>query len=218
MGKRDFTINSRLQMRHFERNVSFIGLDVFLDSQQDGKRRIWGEIMAWYSTGSIKAPWPITLFVVSELEKALRTMQAGKHVGKLVLVPQPDEVVKIVAPSTYASLLRSESSYLLIGGLGGIGRATALWMLKHGAKNFIFASPSGLDKQKSREVVTLLRNQGAHVSVFKCDISSTTGLEHLLAVCRQDMPPFRGMKHGALGSKVWTSNPLIVSNAKYLLM
>ena len=40
LGKRDFTINSRLEMRHFERNVSFIGLDVPLDSQQGEKRRI----------------------------------------------------------------------------------------------------------------------------------------------------------------------------------
>ncbi|KAL9628969.1 MAG: hypothetical protein Q9164_007079 [Protoblastenia rupestris] len=39
LGKRDFTINSRLEMQNFEKNVSFIGLDVPLDSHLEKKKR-----------------------------------------------------------------------------------------------------------------------------------------------------------------------------------
>ena len=202
LGKRDFTINSRLEMRHFEKNVSFIGLDVPLDSQRGERRRIWGEIMALYEKGSIKAPWPITVFEISEMEKALRIMQSGKHMGKMVLMPRLNEMVKVAPSKTDPQFLRGDASYLLVGGLGGIGRATAFWMLKHGARNFIFASRSGSDKEKSREAIALLRAQGAQISVFRCDISNAADLDRLLEDSGRNMPPIRGMIHGALVSKV----------------
>ena len=202
LGKRDFTINSRLEMRHFEKNVSFTGLDVPLDSQLGEKKKIWKEIMNLYQKGSIRAPFPITVFGMSELEKALRIMQSGKHMGKMILKPQLGEKVR-VAPSTMNSLLlREDASYLLIGGLGGIGRATACWMLRQGARNFVFASPSGSEKQKAKETVALLEEQGAQVSVFKCDISNVKDLDQLLDHSKRDMPPIRGMIHSALVSKV----------------
>ena len=208
LGKRDFTINSRLEMRHFEKNVSFTGLDVPLDSQLGEKRRIWGEIMTLYQKGSIRAPWPVTVFGMSELEKALRTMQSGKHMGKMILKPQLDDMVRVAPSLTDPPFLREDASYLLIGGLGGIGRATASWMLRHGARNFIFASPSGSEKQKARELVALLKEQGAQVSVFKCDISNIEDLDQLLESSRLDMPPIRGVIHGALVSKVRSPDDL----------
>lgn len=50
-----------------------------------------------------------------------------------------EEMVKVVTLKTNPRLLRGDASHLLVGGLGGIGRATAVWILKHGAGNFIFA-------------------------------------------------------------------------------
>ena len=205
LGKRDFTINSRLEMRHFEKNVSFTGLDVPLDTQLGEKRTIWREIMTLYQKGSIRAPWPITVFGMSELEKALRTMQSGKHMGKMILKPQSNEMVRVVPSTKNSVYLQRDASYLLVGGLGGIGRATASWMLRQGARNFIFASPSGSEKQKAKETIASLKEQGAQVSVFKCDISNIEDLDQLLEHSRLDMPPIRGVIHGALVSKVKSS-------------
>ena len=203
LGKRDFTVNSRLEMRHFEKNVTFTGLDVPLDSHPEEKKKIWGEIMTLYEKGLIKAPQPTTVFGVSEMERALRTMQSGKHMGKLVLMPRPNELVKVVPSSNrQEQLFRADASYLLIGGLGGIGRATAFWMIKHGARNLIFASPSGLDKEKAKEGVALLRKQGAKVAVFKCDVSNTGDVDRVLEQSKSDMPRIRGMIHAAMVPKV----------------
>ena len=99
LGKRDFTINTRLEMRNFEKNVSFTGLDLPFDSLRGERRKIWGEIMDFYGKGLIRAPLPITVFGISEMEKALRIMQSGKHMGKLVLMPRHDEKVKVTPPS-----------------------------------------------------------------------------------------------------------------------
>lgn len=202
LGKRDFTINSRLEMQNFEKNVSFIGLDVPLDSHLEEKQKLWSDIMTLYEQRLIKTPQPIKVYKISELEKALRIMQAGKHMGKLVLMPSPQEMVKVVPLRTNQRPLRADASYLLIGGLGGIGRATASWMLKQGARNFIFASPSGSEKQRAKEAITLLKDQGARVVVFKCDISNITDLDRVLEDGRKDMPPIRGIIHAPLVLKV----------------
>jgi NADPH:quinone reductase-like Zn-dependent oxidoreductase len=207
LGKRDFTVNSRLEMKHFEKNVSFTGLDVPLHTHFDEKRRIWGEVMSMYQKGEIRAPHPITVFGISETEKALRIMQSGKHTGKLVLVPRPDEVVKVVPQNDNGDLLRPDASYLMIGGLGGIGRALALWMLERGARNFIFASPSGLDKEKAKIGVKGLQDRGAKVAVFKSDVSNMDDVVLMLKGCEGRMPPIRGMIHAAMVPKVSRTFP-----------
>ena len=202
LGKRDFTLNTRLEMRQFEKNVSFTGLDLPLDSKDGEKRRVWAELMELFEAGTIKAPYPTTVFGISELETALRTMQSGKHMGKLVLVPRSDEKVKVAPIREDRHLLSRDASYLLIGGLGGIGRATALWMVKQGAKHLIFVSPSGSDKPKAKETIALLEEQGTHVAVFKCDVSNSADLERVLEDSRIDMPPVRGVIHAAMVLKV----------------
>lgn len=202
LGKRDFTINTRLEMQNFAKNISFTGLDVPLDSHIEDKRQIWQEIMDLYDKGAIKAPSPITIFGVSELEKALRTMQSGKHMGKMILMPKTDEVVPVSTALTTSQLLRADASYLLVGGLGGIGRAIALWMFATGARSFIFASPTGDQKPKAKQVVAQLREKGAQVAVFECDVANKTELDNLLVQTARTMPPIHGMIHAALVSKV----------------
>jgi NADPH:quinone reductase-like Zn-dependent oxidoreductase/ubiquinone/menaquinone biosynthesis C-methylase UbiE len=201
LGKRDMTINSRLEMRHFEKSVSFTGLDVPLHTHFDEKRRIWGELMSMYQKGQIKPPFPITTYGISDTEKALRIMQTGKHKGKIVLVPRPEEMVKVVPQNIDHRLLRADASYLLIGGLGGIGRAIALWMIEWGARNFIFVSPSGLDKDKSREFVALLKERGAKVSVCKGDAANPEDVERVLKDAK-GLPPIRGIMNAAMVPKV----------------
>jgi hypothetical protein len=41
---------------------------------------------------------PITQYSISDIEKAMRLMQAGKHIGKLVLVPGAEDKVKVNLP------------------------------------------------------------------------------------------------------------------------
>lgn len=202
LGKRDFTVNSRLEMKHFEKNVSFTGLDVPLHTHFEEKRRIWGEILSLYQSGKIKPPNPIRTFGVSEIEKAMRIMQTGKHSGKLVIVPRADEVVKVLPRKDPDGLLKTDASYLLIGGLGGIGRALAFWMAEQGARHLVFASPSGLEKEKAKECVTLLKEEGVDVVVFKCDVTKIADVKRMVTESRARMPPIRGMIHTAMVPKV----------------
>jgi shikimate 5-dehydrogenase len=62
------------------------------------------------------------------------------------------------------SLFRNDVSYLLAGGLGGLGRAIAQWMVENGAKKIVFLSRTGLKSQRSPEFVKTLESYSAIVT------------------------------------------------------
>lgn len=101
LGKRDFIRNTRLDMSPFARNVTFAAVDfIHLSKKKPAQTaKMWAEVMNLIRKGSIKPPTPIKTLRFSEAEKAFRIMQAGKHIGKLVLVAEPDEIVQVSIPS-----------------------------------------------------------------------------------------------------------------------
>ncbi|KAF1988946.1 hypothetical protein K402DRAFT_461387 [Aulographum hederae CBS 113979] len=199
LGKRDFAVNSRLEMAPFARNVSYLAVDLvtLLEEKPEYGQEVWSEVMSLIRNGSVKAPQPISIYEMANLEKALRTMQSGKHMGKLVLVPG-DEKTKVMPRPIPITKLRSDATYLLAGGLGGIGRALAVWMVNHGAENIAFLSRSGTAQQAAKDTVEHLQSLGANVKVVACDIGDEAQLERSLADISSTMPPIKGLIQLAL--------------------
>jgi NAD(P)-dependent dehydrogenase (short-subunit alcohol dehydrogenase family) len=100
------------------------------------------------------------------------------------------------------TLLRSDASYLLVGGLGGIGCAIASWMIAHGARNIIFANRSGLKRQEARDAVAQLESAGARVKVFSCDVGIEQDVENMVSKSLEEMPPIRGVIQAAMVLRV----------------
>ena len=107
LGKRDFGNNTRLEMGRFAKNVTFAAVD-FIHLCRDRPvetGRMWAAAMNLIRDGSLRPPQPITVYGMSEAEKALRTMQAGKHIGKLVLMVKENEIVKVCPRKILPGLL-----------------------------------------------------------------------------------------------------------------
>lgn len=113
--------------------------------------------------------------------------------------------MQAVLPNDTKALFQDNASYLLIGGLGGIGRAIALWMADHGAKNLILVNRSGLATGSRRSTVEELRAKGVRVTVQACDISDEISVSKMFSEIHQNSPPLRGVIHGAMVLKVCTS-------------
>ena len=90
--------------------------------------------MELYEQGHIKPIHPITQFEGSKVEDAMRFMQKGNHIGKIVVtLPKSPEALPTQSKKPVFKLCEN-ASYLLVGGLGGIGQAIAVWMAEAGAK------------------------------------------------------------------------------------
>lgn len=98
--------------------------------------------MDFYRAGLVKPIEPRTLFQATAVKNAIRQMQRGNQIGKIVVAmpEQTDELASV--PSRRRLSLRGDRAYLFVGGLGGLGRSVATWLVEHGARHLVFMSRS----------------------------------------------------------------------------
>lgn len=105
-----------------------------------------------------------------------------------------------------------DATYVLAGGLGGLGRSIGQWMANHGAVNIVFISRSGLQKAEAQETVKELSSSGVKATVFACDICDKGALEQVIKECANKLPPIRGVIQAAMVlevSNVPLSSPIL---------
>lgn len=124
------------------------------------------KVASMYQSGLIR-PIPISrIFDASEVESGFRYMQKGSHIGK-ILVKMPYDINMIpMTPTVPALKLRSDASYLLVGGLGGIGRQVSTWMAEQGARHLIFLSRSAGESAEDKAFLNELSIQGCSAQTF----------------------------------------------------
>jgi NAD(P)-dependent dehydrogenase (short-subunit alcohol dehydrogenase family)/acyl carrier protein len=92
-------------------------------------------------------------------------------------------------------------TYLIAGGLGGVGRSIMTWMASRGAKNLIVPSRWSRSVAASKaaiDVVAKLKKQGVYVATPRCDVSSESSLRAVLDECAATMPPIKGCINAAM--------------------
>lgn len=92
----------------------------------------------------------------------------------------------------------SEAAYLIVGGMGGIGRAIVAWMVEKGAKNLLVVSRTADKHIEAVQLSADARARGCNLQFRSCDISSGENLVSLLADCSKTLPPVRGVVHAAM--------------------
>jgi hypothetical protein len=71
-------------------------------------------------------------------------------------------------------------------------------MVKNGAKNIVLLSRSGVLKGKAKGQIDALNEVGANVVIRRCDVADRADVEELVYAGLLDMPPVRGIIHGAM--------------------
>ncbi|KAG4444512.1 hypothetical protein IFR05_000103 [Cadophora sp. M221] len=195
LGRRDFIVNSRLEQDKFKNNVTFTGLDFRHMKMTRPKLSLeaFQGYMPLIERGELKAPGPIRVFGLGEVEVAFRIMQSGRHIGKLVIVPKLGDVAKIMPREAPKTVLKGDATYLLVGGMGGIGRALAIKLVESGAKNLVFLSRNVATTPAAKDLVNSLQKSGANVLVPKCDISDKQQLSTTISEINRTLPPIKGV-------------------------
>ena len=85
-----------------------------------------------------------------------------------------------------------DATYLVAGGLGGVGRSILRWMASNGAKQLIVPSRSGAASKAAMEVVSELTKMGVRIVTPRCDISVASSVHTILEDYAQLMSPIRG--------------------------
>ncbi|KAE8372689.1 hypothetical protein BDV26DRAFT_273649 [Aspergillus bertholletiae] len=200
LGKKDILSNGSLPMLPFSRNASFHAIDLNEARKYQASllKQLRTDIDDLLSENKISPPQPIHVYGVGEVEQAFRYLQSGKNTGKTVVELRRDDLVKTTVKMRRAWIFDTNATYVIAGGLGGIGRSTASWMAQRGVKNLILLSRSGVSSDEARELVDRLHKQGVRVEVPSCDIADFNALKEVLASLQGQMPPIKGCIQSAM--------------------
>ncbi|KAK4866744.1 hypothetical protein LT330_007907 [Penicillium expansum] len=199
IGKKDIQSNKQLEMRPFQDAVTFASFDLVQLSDHRGPAlfRVLGDVVSLFEQKAVRALTPITTYPISDLGRAFRQMQAGRHIGKIVVVPRPADKVKVCAgPSPVR--LSPDVTYLITGGLGGIGGSISRWMVERGAKHMILVSRNSASRPESQKLIKELGHMGCEAVAVNCDVSRSVNLGQVLFECQETMPPIRGVIQAAM--------------------
>jgi zearalenone synthase (highly reducing iterative type I polyketide synthase) len=195
IGLRDILSNTGLDMAPFKQDATFtfLNLDHVQRKRPDLMIKILEGAFNFFRKGISTPIVPITTYPISEVEQAFRLMQAGKHIGKLVLTWGDDDVVPVLEGQKKPLKLDPNAVYILVGGLGGLGRSLSMRLVHLGARKLCFFSRSGARSTAAKDLVHDLETQDVEVKALLCDITSETAVAAAVAECSQELGPIRGV-------------------------
>jgi phthiocerol/phenolphthiocerol synthesis type-I polyketide synthase C len=201
LGKRDFYENSRIGLRPFRNNISYFGIDAdqLMGALPELTTRLFEAVMQRFADGVLH-PLPYRLFPAARVEEAFRYMQQARQIGK-VLVGYPAGTPAPTRGAAQTGALRCDAggAYLVIGGTGGLGFATARWMVARGARHVTLASRSGTLNDAARaEVARWHAESGVETHVVSCDVTNAAAVQALVAQIAARGTPLKGVLHSAM--------------------
>lgn len=199
IGKRDFQENAKLGLQPFERCLSYFSIDLARLQQDapDLMQSMLQTLAAHFDQGHYM-PLPYHLYTLDQVEDAFRFMQQSRQIGKIVIQFQQQCVP---VRSRFASTpwcLQEDGSYLITGGVGGFGLATASYLAERGARHLILASRRGAPTEEDAATIAHLRQAGIQVHLACTDVTCEDEVAALFAQIASHMPPLRGIIHAAM--------------------
>ena len=200
LARRDILSNEEMAAVRPDVAYSVLELDVMKKTDPAWVGEVLRGVMDRFSSGELKplihSRWPL-----AEAGAALGFMRSARHVGKIVLTPQP----------LMKGRLKEDRTYLVTGGLGGIGCAVAGWLADRGAGVIVLNGRRDPDAE-AREAIDVLRRRGIRVEIELADVTDSSAVDAMLERIDAKLPPLGGVIHSvgvlsdaALTNQTWSS-------------
>nr|AAF62883.1 epoD [Sorangium cellulosum] len=197
LGKTDIYADRSLGLAHFRKSLSYSAVDLAGLAVRRPERvaALLAEVVDLLARGALQ-PLPVEIFPLSRAADAFRKMAQAQHLGKLVLALE-DPDVRIRVPGESGVAIRADGTYLVTGGLGGLGLSVAGWLAEQGAGHLVLVGRSGAVSAEQQTAVAALEAHGARVTVARADVADRAQIERILREVTASGMPLRGVVHAA---------------------
>jgi len=116
----------------------------------------------------------------------------NRYVRRLERYSPPE----VNSPTRLTEIVKADATYLITGGLSGIGLATAKWLAQHGAKNLALVGRRQPGTE-AEQAMAELRQAGVRVEGFQADVANEDEIQQLISKLVTEWRPLRGIIHSA---------------------
>ena len=180
--------------------VTYVNLDAYLQTTsvhyQQKLQEMFSDVLNLYRANHLSMSAIETVVDISDLTTVLAKLPRDEVNKSFVLSLENEESQLEISSLRYAVTLDAEKTYLLIGCLGGLGRALSKWMLQRGARKFVFMGRSGTDRKPARRLVEELVSSVAQVDVVRGDVLSAADVNEAVRAAKS---PIGGVVQAAMG-------------------
>ncbi|KAG8166767.1 hypothetical protein KVR01_002456 [Diaporthe batatas] len=175
-------------------NVSIHKFDLFEVAKKRPRviAKAWEEVLELVLEDRLGPPSPSLTREepLDHLDRLWDSMAAnpGRYLNTLHFTPGSH--VRVSTNPLAPVVLQPDATYLLVGGLGGLGKAVAGLMADRGARHLIFVSRSGASTFGHYDFLSSMSQRGVRTMVFPVDVCDENDLRQALA--STDMPPIKG--------------------------
>ncbi|MEZ5286493.1 MAG: SDR family NAD(P)-dependent oxidoreductase [Vicinamibacterales bacterium] len=149
---------------------------------------VFSRVLGDIATGVL--PWlPCTTFPFEQAPDAFRYMAQARHMGRVVFRHPVD-------PAVTEQPVQAGETYVVTGGLRGLGLVAAQWLASEGARDLVLAGrrePAG----DEAAAIAGLEASGVRVSTVLADVSSRDGVGRILDAAAATGLPLGGLVHAA---------------------
>lgn len=196
LGKVDIYKNNRLQLFPFRKNLSLFSVD--LDRMSFERTEFVGQLLREVTdefASGVLVPIPYTEFPMSDVAAAMRYMAQAKHIGKVVVTNKTPVKVRPMIPD--APPVRADATYLITGGLGGVGFSTAQWLAERGARSIVLMGRHAPSLEIEGQMAHM-RDAGIRIEAMAADVVNPADVESVIEQIRAHFPSLRGIIHAAM--------------------
>ncbi|MGI5341482.1 SDR family NAD(P)-dependent oxidoreductase [Streptomyces sp. CA-181903] len=195
LGKRDIHANRRMLLRPFRANLSYFAVDIHaMALQRDSAARLTGRLNEQLRTGQCR-PLPYLAHSAHQVDEAFRSLHRSQHIGKIVVSLEEQPAV-VPAPTPFVPDPRA--TYLITGGLSGLGATTARWLARRGARHLTLVSRRGPAAPEADKLVDELRQEGAEAVVHAADATHEDAVAEVLTDIDRRGRRLGGVIHAAM--------------------
>jgi len=183
------------------------------------------QAMAWGLARVISLEQPARFGAVIDLDPDASASEMASKVAAELMHPGAEEAVayrggrrlvsRIVRakepPASLPLKLQSTGSYLVTGGLGGLGLHVARWLAARGAGEIVLLSRREFPDRShwaqlaptnpayaTVQALLAVQESGARVTVTRADVADEKAMAALFARFGRELPPLRGVIHAAV--------------------
>ncbi|MFI2614756.1 SDR family NAD(P)-dependent oxidoreductase [Streptomyces sp. NPDC018584] len=198
LGKRDIYEDKSLPLRPFRNNIAFFGLDLTQVLQDEREVAQLFTVTKGELADKSFRPLLHTAYPAARVDEAFRLMQHSRHIGKVVVTFDPLDEPPLIERTPPVTRLDATATYLVTGGTGGFGAATAQWLARLGARHVALVSRRGTEAPEAADVLAALTDRGVTATAYAADVTDLDAMREVVARIDATGHPLRGAVHCAM--------------------